>query len=171
MRPTPGDLNKAAWLFYLPAWLNSYAVAQELISRNVAYINDTPSLVPYGDRHHTSTAVEVSGIQAHPTLGAVFALLAAGVTLSSGTSTSPPTTPSPTGTTAVTPAVPVSVTVTASRAPNPMLTIFISDGGLTLSGKDVSIRVHASKGASCHGALELVYTREVALANHTRAGA
>ena len=48
-----GDLNKVAWLFYLPAWLNSYPIATELMSRNVAYINDTPSLVPYGDRYNT----------------------------------------------------------------------------------------------------------------------
>ena len=72
-----GDLNKVAWLFYLPAWLNSYPIADELMSRNVAYINDTPSLVPYGDRYNTSTGIEVTGIQAHPTLGAVFAILAA----------------------------------------------------------------------------------------------
>ena len=39
-----GDLNKVAWLFYVPAWLNSYPVATELMSRNVAYINNTSSL-------------------------------------------------------------------------------------------------------------------------------
>ncbi len=72
-----GGLNKVAWLFYLPAWLSSYPIADELISRNVAYVNDTPSLVPYGDRYNTETGVEVTGIQAHPTLGAVFAILAA----------------------------------------------------------------------------------------------
>ena len=72
-----GDLNKVAWLFYLPAWLSGYSIADELISRNVAYVNDTPSLVPYGDRYNTNTGVEVTGIQAHPTLGAVFAILAA----------------------------------------------------------------------------------------------
>jgi len=71
-----GDLNKVAWLFYLPAWLDSYSIAAELLSRNVAYVNDTPSLVPYGDRYDTSTGIEVTGIEAHPTLGAVFAILA-----------------------------------------------------------------------------------------------
>jgi hypothetical protein len=71
-----GDLNKVAWLFYLPAWLDSYSFAAELLSRNVAYVNDTPSLVPYGDRYDTSTGIDVTGIQAHPTLGAVFAILA-----------------------------------------------------------------------------------------------
>ena len=58
-----GDLNKVAWLFYLPAWLNSYPIATELMSRNVAYINDTPSLVPYGDRYNTDTGVEVTGMK------------------------------------------------------------------------------------------------------------
>jgi hypothetical protein len=73
-----GDLTKVAWLAYLPAWLSRYPIAAELLSRDVAFINDTPSLVPYGDRYHTDTAVEVTNIKAHPTLGAVFALLAAG---------------------------------------------------------------------------------------------
>jgi hypothetical protein len=160
-----GDLNKTAWLFYLPAWLSSYPIADELMSRNVAYINDTPSLVPYGDRYHTSTATEVSGIEAHPTVGAVFALLAAGVSLSSGAEGSPPSTGSaPIETTAA----PVSVKVTASPAPKPTLTVYISDGGLKLSGKDVSIRVRGSRGASCHGSLKLVYTREVTLKHHKR---
>jgi hypothetical protein len=162
LQTNAGDITKVAWLFYLPAWLNSYPVAEQLMSRNVAYINATPSLVPYGDRYHTSTGVEVSGIQAHPTLGAVYALLAAGVTLSSGTATTPPATT----TTVVPPPVPVTVKVTGTTSPKPMLTIFISDGVLTLSGKDVRIRVHASKAARCHGTLELVYTREVALTHH-----
>jgi hypothetical protein len=159
-----GDLNKTAWLFYLPAWLNGYPVANELMSRNVAYINDTPSLVPYGDRYHTDTATEVSGIEAHPTLGAVFAVLAAGVSLSGGAQASPPATGNlPTQT-----AAPVSVKVTASPPPKPMLTVYISDGGLKLSGKDVSIHVHGSKGASCHGSLKLIYTREVTRKHHKR---
>jgi hypothetical protein len=76
------DINKAAWLFFLPAWFssysNSYSIINELMTCNVAYVNATPSLVPYGDRYHTTTAIEVTGIQAHPTLGAVFALLATG---------------------------------------------------------------------------------------------
>jgi hypothetical protein len=76
------DINKAAWLFFLPAWFssysNSYPIINELMTCNVAYVSATPSLVPYGDRYHTTTAIEVTGIQAHPTLGAVFALLAAG---------------------------------------------------------------------------------------------
>jgi hypothetical protein len=160
-----GDLNKTSWLFYLPAWLASYPIAGEFMSRNIAYINDTPSLVPYGDRYHTSTATEVSGIEAHPTLGAVFALLAAGVSLSSGTGGSAP----PTGTPAPGPTTPVSVTVTASAGkPKPALTIYISDGGLTLSGKDVSIRVRSSKAAPCHGSLKLVYTHELVLKDHKR---
>jgi hypothetical protein len=159
-----GDLNKTAWLFYLPSWLASYPIAGEFISRNAAYINDTPSLVPYGDRYHTSTATEISGIEAHPTLGAVFALLAAGVSLPSRTADSaPPVTP------VSAPATPVSVTVTASAGkPKPTLTIYISDGGLTLSGKDVSIRVRSSKAAPCHGSLKLAYTHELALKDHKR---
>ena len=71
------ETNKVAWLFYLAAWLSSYPIAGELMTRNIAYINDTPSLVPYGDRYNTSTGVEASGVEAHPTLGAVFAILAA----------------------------------------------------------------------------------------------
>jgi hypothetical protein len=77
LQTAAGNINKVAWQFYLPAWLKSYSIAGELMSRNVAYINATPSLVPYGDRYNTSTAVEAAGIQAHPTLGAVFAILAA----------------------------------------------------------------------------------------------
>ncbi len=84
-----GNLNKVAWLMYLPAWLSSYPIADELMSRNVAYINDTPSLVPYGDRYDTSTGIEITGIQAHPTLGAVFAILAA-ESVSSGTGNDAP---------------------------------------------------------------------------------
>lgn len=52
-----------------------------VLSRDVACINDTPSLVPYGDRYDTTTAVEATGVRAHPTLGAVFALLAASDTI------------------------------------------------------------------------------------------
>jgi hypothetical protein len=59
-----------------------YPIAADMISRDVAFINDTPSLVPYGDRYNTTTAVEAPGIKAHPTLGAVFALLAASDTVS-----------------------------------------------------------------------------------------
>jgi hypothetical protein len=77
LQSAAANLNKVAWQFYLPAWLKSYSIADELMTRNVAYINATPSLVPYGDRYNTSTGVEVAGIQAHPTLGAVFAILAA----------------------------------------------------------------------------------------------
>jgi hypothetical protein len=84
-----GNLNKVAWLMFLPAWLSSYPIAGELMSRNVAYINDTPSLVPYGDRYDTSTGIEITGIQAHPTLGAVFAILAA-ESVSSGTGSDAP---------------------------------------------------------------------------------
>jgi hypothetical protein len=71
-----GDLSKVAWNLYIPAWLRDYPIAAEMLNRDVAYINDTPSLVPYGDRYNTDTGVEVTGIKAHPTLGAVFALLA-----------------------------------------------------------------------------------------------
>jgi hypothetical protein len=70
-----GGLSKAAWNLYIPAWLRDYPIAAEMLDRDVAYINDTPSLVPYGDRYSTDTAVEVSGVKAHPTLGAVFAVL------------------------------------------------------------------------------------------------
>jgi len=69
------DISKVAWLLYIPAWLRDYPIATELLNRDVAYINDTPSLVPYGDRYHTQTGVEISGVQAHPTLGAVYAVL------------------------------------------------------------------------------------------------
>jgi hypothetical protein len=72
-----GGLSKVAWNLYIPAWLRDYPIAAELLSRDVAYINDTPSLVPYGDRYNTDTGVEVTGVKAHPTLGAVFAVLLA----------------------------------------------------------------------------------------------
>ena len=55
-----------------------------------------------------------------------------------------------------------------SIKPKPKLTISISDGGLKLSGKDVSIRVHALQRCACHGSLKLVYTHEVTLKNHKR---
>jgi hypothetical protein len=71
------DITKVAWLVFLPAWLRDYPLAAQMLSQDVAYINDTPSLVPYGDRYHTITAIEVGSIKAHPTLGAVYALLAA----------------------------------------------------------------------------------------------
>jgi Domain of unknown function (DUF5127)/Domain of unknown function (DUF4965)/Domain of unknown function (DUF1793)/Domain of unknown function (DUF4964) len=160
-----GNLSKAAWLFYLPAWLNSYPIAEQLMDRNVAYINDTSSLVPYGDRYDTSTGVEVNGIEAHPTLGAVFAVLAVGVTLSSGTQTPAPTTtatpPPPTP-------APVAVAITATTKPKPTLTVAIGAGGLKLSGKDVSIHVRGSKAVASHGTLKLVYTHEVTLKHHKR---
>ena len=70
-----GDLSKVAWNLYIPAWLRDYPVAAELLGRDVAYVNDTPSLVPYGDRYNTGTGVEVTGVRAHPTLGAVYAVL------------------------------------------------------------------------------------------------
>jgi hypothetical protein len=70
-----GGISKVAWLLYIPAWLRDYPIATELLNRDAAYINDTPSLVPYGDRYNTETAVEITGVKAHPTLGAVFALL------------------------------------------------------------------------------------------------
>ncbi len=70
-----GGLSKVAWNLYIPAWLRDYPIATEMLNRDVAYVNDTPSLVPYGDRYSTDTAVEVSGVKAHPTLGAVFAVL------------------------------------------------------------------------------------------------
>jgi Domain of unknown function (DUF5127)/Domain of unknown function (DUF4965)/Domain of unknown function (DUF1793)/Domain of unknown function (DUF4964) len=70
-----GDLSKVAWNLYIPAWLRDYPVAAELLGRDVAYVNDTPSLVPYGDRYNTDTGVEVTGVKAHPTLGAVYAVL------------------------------------------------------------------------------------------------
>ena len=69
------DMNKVEWLIYLPAWLRRYPIADELLSRDAAFINDTLSLVPYPDRYNTSNGTGTSGIQAHPTLGAVFALL------------------------------------------------------------------------------------------------
>lgn len=70
------DMNKVAWLVYISAWLDGFQIRDELLTRQVAYIQNTPSLVPYGDRYNTVTGVEAAGIRAHPTLGAVFALLA-----------------------------------------------------------------------------------------------
>jgi hypothetical protein len=75
LQTAAGDLSKVAWNLYIPAWLRDYPVATELLGRDVAYVNDTPSLVPYGDRYNTGTAVEVTGVKAHPTLGAVYAVL------------------------------------------------------------------------------------------------
>jgi Domain of unknown function (DUF4965)/Domain of unknown function (DUF1793)/Domain of unknown function (DUF5127) len=91
LQTAAANINKVAWQFYLPAWLKSYPIANELMSRNIAYINGTSSLVPYGDRYDTSTGVEISGIEAHPTLGAVFAILAA-----QGTAPGAPSQPSST---------------------------------------------------------------------------
>jgi Domain of unknown function (DUF5127)/Domain of unknown function (DUF4965)/Domain of unknown function (DUF1793)/Domain of unknown function (DUF4964) len=88
LQSAAGGVNKVAWQFYLPAWLKNHTIVDDLMSRNVDYINDTPSLVPYGDRYDTTTGVEVAGIQAHPTLGAVFAILAA-----QGTAPGAPTQP------------------------------------------------------------------------------
>jgi hypothetical protein len=76
LQTSSNDLSKVAWNVYIPALLNGYPIAAQMLSRDTAYINDTPSLVPYGDRYNTSDAVEVSPIKAHPTIGAVFALLA-----------------------------------------------------------------------------------------------
>jgi Domain of unknown function (DUF5127)/Domain of unknown function (DUF4965)/Domain of unknown function (DUF1793)/Domain of unknown function (DUF4964) len=70
---TDTTLTKVAWNFYIPAWLRDYEIATALYNRDAQYINDTPSLVPYGDRYDTGSAVEVAGIKAHPTLGAVYA--------------------------------------------------------------------------------------------------
>jgi Domain of unknown function (DUF1793) len=172
------NLTKVAWQFYLPAWLSDYPVADEMMSRNVAYINDTPSLVPYGDRYNTTNATEVSPVQAHPTLGAVFALLAAEITPPTETGATPPAggttqTSPPPPTMSAPPAAastpaPVSIKVTATPAPKPTLTISIGDGGLKLSGKDVSVRVHGSKGRPCHGSIKLASTREVKLKNQKR---
>jgi hypothetical protein len=73
-----GEISKVAWLLFIPAWLNGYPIRDALLSRDVSYINNTPSRVPYGDRYDTATGVEVTGVEAHPTLGAVFALLVGG---------------------------------------------------------------------------------------------
>jgi len=154
------DLNKAAWLFYLPSWLSAYPIAAELMSRNVAYINETSSRVPYGDRYNTSTGVEVSGIEAHPTLGAVFAILAADAAPLATLPAAPAAT--------LTPSPSLSVTVAATPAPKPKLTLTVSDGSLKLSGKDVSIHVRSSAAAACRGELKLVYTHEVMLAQRKR---
>jgi hypothetical protein len=72
-----GGISKVAWNVFVPALLIDYPIAGQMLSRDVAYINATPSLVPYGDRYDTGTAIEVSPIKAHPTLGAVYALMAA----------------------------------------------------------------------------------------------
>jgi hypothetical protein len=159
LQSNANNLNKAAWLFYLPSWLSSYPIAADLMSRNVAYINDTSSLVPYGDRYDTSSGVEVTGIEAHPTLGAVFAILAADASPLNTLPAPPAQAPTP-------PPAPV-VTVASAPAPKPKLTLTVSDGGLKLSGKDVSIRIRSS-GARCRGELKLVYTHEVTLKNHKR---
>ena len=76
LQTAANNINKVEWLVYLAAWLGDYPIADDLLSRSVAFINDTPSLVPYPDRYDTSTAVGARGVKAHPTLGAVFALLA-----------------------------------------------------------------------------------------------
>jgi hypothetical protein len=76
LQTAASNTNKVEWLIYLAAWLRSYPIAEELLTRSVAFINDTPSLVPYPDRYNTSTGLDAAGIKAHPTLGAVFALLA-----------------------------------------------------------------------------------------------
>jgi hypothetical protein len=164
LQTAANNLNKVAWLFYLPAWLDGYPIADELMSRNVAYINDTTSLVPYGDRYNTTTGVEVTGIEAHPTLGAVFAILAANASPASDNlpptpSAAPQPTPTPTPT-------PVAVTVTKTAPPKPVLTLSVSDGTLKLSGKDVSIHLRSAGAARCQGSLELVYTHEVTLKHH-----
>jgi hypothetical protein len=56
------------------AWLQDYPICDELMKRNVAYVSDT--CVAYDDRSGAITAVGAAGTAAHPTLGAVFALLA-----------------------------------------------------------------------------------------------
>jgi hypothetical protein len=155
------DVNKVAWLFYLAAWLPSYPVAAELLSRSVAYINDTPSLVPYGDRYDTSNAVEVTGIQAHPTLGAVFAILANGAVISTQAAPAPAT---PTATPAP-PAAQASTPEQTAARTEPVVGLSIGSGGLKVSSGHVSIGVHCS-GADGRGALKLVYTREVKLLHH-----
>jgi hypothetical protein len=87
LQTAAANISKVAWQFYLASWLSAYPVAQQLLSRSVAYLSGTPSLVPYGDRYDTTTGIETPGVQAHPTLGAVFALLAAGTQVSMATST------------------------------------------------------------------------------------
>jgi len=74
---TDTEINKVAWLIFIPAWLETYPICAQLMARNVAYINDTPTRVAYDDRYNTVSGVGASGIAAHPTLGAVFAFLAA----------------------------------------------------------------------------------------------
>ena len=103
LQTAAGNVNKVAWQFYLPAWLKSYPIADDLMTCNIAYINGTTSLVPYGDRYNASTGVEAAGIEAHPTLGAVFAILAA-----QGTAPSAPTQPFST---------PTATSVTGTPAP------------------------------------------------------
>jgi Domain of unknown function (DUF5127)/Domain of unknown function (DUF4965)/Domain of unknown function (DUF1793)/Domain of unknown function (DUF4964) len=73
-----GDISKVAWLVFIPAWLSAYPIRDQLLTRDVSYLNNTPSRVPYGDRYDTANGVEVTGVEAHPTLGAVFALLVGG---------------------------------------------------------------------------------------------
>ncbi len=162
-----GNLNKAAWLFYLPSWLSSYPIADALMNCNVAYINDTTSLVPYGDRYNVNTGVEVANIEAHPTLGAVFALLAADASPASDNVPPAPAPAPPAPAPTPTPA-PVAVTVTKTAPPKPVLALAVSDGTLKLSGKDVSIRLRSAGAARCQGALTLVYTHEVTLKHHKR---
>ncbi|MGA8680706.1 MAG: DUF5127 domain-containing protein [Acidimicrobiales bacterium] len=68
------EWNKVEWLFFTAAWLPSYPISRQLIARSIAYVNDTPTRVPYGDRYHPFTGVD-SHTRAHPTIGGVFALL------------------------------------------------------------------------------------------------
>jgi hypothetical protein len=125
LQTAAGSINKVAWQFYLPAWLKSYSIADELMTRNLAYINGTPSLVPYGDRYNTSTGVEAAGIQAHPTLGAVFAILAAqgtapgAPTQDSSTPTASSATHSPASTTPAAHSESAQATTSATKTKKP----------------------------------------------------
>jgi hypothetical protein len=157
------DLNKVAWQFYLAAWLASYPLAGELLSRNVDYINDTPSLVPYGDRYNTSTAVEITGIEAHPTLGAVFAILANGAVISSPTAPAPTTAP----VTVAPPAAQASTPQATAQPSEPVLHLSIGSGGLKLAGTHVEVRVSCS-GAAARGSVKLVYSHEDKPLHHRR---
>ncbi len=64
------------------------------------------------------------------------------------------------------PAQSVTRKLSIAVAPRPAISFSIPLGGLELSGKSVSVRIHCAKGAACAGSLKLVYVHEVKLKHH-----
>ena len=73
---TPHRYGKTDWQMWLAAWLHRYPISQELIEREYAYANTTPSRVPFCDLYDTISGNQVYGFQARPVQGGIFALLA-----------------------------------------------------------------------------------------------